>query len=287
MGPSRKIAAGAGALGAASPGSFLRSRVVPNFVDREGVLRMPTGESRPAIAPHRVNRREFLTRVGWGGAGVAALVASPRRIFAQGAAYPDWAPASPKPPKRGGALNRASAWDPPVLDPRLTNSVGLFQIASLVCNRLVRFPFSDEASNTADLTLKGDLAESWQSSPDFRVWTFKLRQGVKWHNVPPVNGREFVAADVKYCFEAYAKEGIQSFTFKEIEGMETPDKYTVRMHLNMPNVIPADPGRGGGRPLPARGAGAGRRSEEADGRHRALRAEGVLAESPRRARQEP
>ena len=92
-------------------------------------------------------------------------------------------------------------------------------------------------SGPADLTLKGDLAESWQASPDYRVWTFKLRQGVKWHNVPPLNGRELVAADIKYCFEAYAKEGVQSFTFKEVEGMETPDKYTVRVHLQTPNVL--------------------------------------------------
>ncbi|HEX9125754.1 MAG TPA: ABC transporter substrate-binding protein, partial [Methylomirabilota bacterium] len=124
-----------------------------------------------------------------------------------------------------------------MLDPRLTNSVGLFQIASLTSNRLVRYPFSDEAANTTDLALKGDLAESWQGSPDFRIWTFKLRKGVKWQNVPPLNGRELVAADIKYCYEAYAKEGVQSFTFQEIEGMETPDKYTLRIHLKTPNTM--------------------------------------------------
>jgi peptide/nickel transport system substrate-binding protein len=187
-----------------------------------------------------VARREFLKTAGWTGLGVTAFVAGPGRgrVFAQGAAqYPDWIPPSPKPPKRGGTMTRASAWDPPVLDPRLTNSVGLSQIATLTSNRLVRFPFSDEAANTTDLTLKGDLAESWSGSKDFRVWTFKLRPGVKWQNVPPLNGREFVAADVKYCFEAYAKEGVQAFTFREIEGIETPDKHTVRIHLKSPNVM--------------------------------------------------
>jgi ABC-type transport system substrate-binding protein len=134
-------------------------------------------------------------------------------------------------------MTRASSWDPPVLDPRLTQSVGLFQFAGLTSNRLVRYVFPDEASGANDLALKGDLAESWQSSADNRVWTFKLRQGVKWQNVPPLNGRELVAADVKYCFEAYAKEGVQSFNFQEIEGMETPDKHTLRVHLNTPNVL--------------------------------------------------
>ena len=188
----------------------------------------------------RVNRRQFLAHVGWGAAGTTALVvgAGWGRVAAQTASpYPGWIPPSPKPPKRGGILTRASSWDPPVLDPRLTQSIGLFQFATLTSNRLVRYAFADEASGPTDLTLKGDLAESWQSSPDHRVWTFKLRQGVQWHHVPPLNGRELVAADIKYCFEAYAKEGVQSFTFQEIEAVETPDKYTVRVHLKTPNVL--------------------------------------------------
>src|SRR3989449_2867478 len=188
----------------------------------------------------RLNRRSFLKRAGWGGVGATAFVGASRRpIFAQTTpvSYPDWIPASIKPPKRGGTLARASAWDPPVIDPRLTQSVGLFQFAGLVHNRLVRYRFTDEATGTNDLTLVGDLAESWEANSDQRVWTFKLRHGVKWQSVAPLNGRELVAADVKYCFEAYAKEGVQSFTFREIEGMETPDKYTVRIHLKTPNVL--------------------------------------------------
>src|SRR5262249_22301736 len=188
----------------------------------------------------RGTRREFLKRVGWGSAAMTTLIAGTHVKLAAAdttSQYPDWIPPSPKPPKRGGILTRASEWDPPVLDPRLTNSVGLFQFASLVGNRLVRYPFSDEATSPTDLTIKGDLAESWQSSADHRVWTFKLRQGVKWQHVAPLNGRELVAADIKYCYEGYAKEGVQSFTFREIEAIETPDKYTVRIHLKTPNVL--------------------------------------------------
>src|SRR5213594_2052224 len=187
---------------------------------------------------HRqLNRREFV-RISAAGAGATALLAGGRRPAAAAASpYPDWLPASTKPPKRGGVLTRASAWDPPVIDPRHTQSVGLFQFAGLTSNRLVRHPFSDEATNPNDLTLKGDLAESWSANADHRVWTFKLRQGVKWQNVAPLNGRELTAADVKYCFEAYAKEGVQPFTFQEIEGMETPDKHTLRVHLKTPNTL--------------------------------------------------
>ena len=200
---------------------------------------MPATDPRNR-ARRRVTRREFLERAGLTGAGAAALASGiPRgRAWAQaGTSYPDWIPASTKPPKRGGVLTRASAWDPPVIDPRLTQSVGLYQFVGLTSNRLVRYTFSDEATGPSDMTLKGDLAESWQSDSAYRVWTFKLRQGVKWQNVAPLNGRELTAADVKYCFEAYAKEGVQTFTFQEIEGMETPEKHTLRVHLKAPNTL--------------------------------------------------
>src|SRR6266850_8027469 len=187
----------------------------------------------------RLNRRSFLKRVGWGGVGATALVSASRRpaIAQSSSPYPDWIPASTKPPKRGGSIARASAWDPPVIDPRLTQSVGLYQFAGLVCNRLVRYRFTDEATGTNDLTLVGDLAESWEAQPGHRVWTFKIRQGVQWQNVAPLNGRELVAADVKYCYEQYAKEGVQAVNFQQIEGMETPDKYTLRIHLKGPNTL--------------------------------------------------
>jgi len=43
----------------------------------------------------------------------------------------------------------------------------------------------------ADGSLKGELAESWDASPDARVWTFNLRRGVTFHN-----GKAFAAEDV-------------------------------------------------------------------------------------------
>src|SRR5215468_11764316 len=201
---------------------------------------MPSASHGRPDDRHGVDRRGFLKRMGWGGVAATTLAtgAKHRPASAQTAAsYPDWIAASTKPAKHGGTMARASAWDPPVIDPRLTQSIGLFQFAGLVCNRLVRYRFTDEATGTNDLTLVGDLAESWESQPGHRVWTFKLRQGVKWQNVPPLKGRELVAADVKYCYEGYAKEGVQAFTFQEIDGMETPDKYTIRIHLKTPNTM--------------------------------------------------
>jgi len=42
-----------------------------------------------------------------------------------------------------------------------------------------------------------DLAEGWEELDD-TTYVFYLRKGVKWHNKPPLNGRELVADDVKF-----------------------------------------------------------------------------------------
>jgi len=66
--------------------------------------RDPRGTTR-----RNVTRRDFLKRAGWTGAGMTALVvgAGRGRPSAQPAVtYPDWIPASTKPPKRGGVGTR-------------------------------------------------------------------------------------------------------------------------------------------------------------------------------------
>ena len=44
--------------------------------------------------------------------------------------------------------------------------------------------------------LEGRLAESWEHSPDFRTWTVRLRDGIRWHDGAPVT-----AHDVKFTLD--------------------------------------------------------------------------------------
>jgi peptide/nickel transport system substrate-binding protein len=50
----------------------------------------------------------------------------------------------------------------------------------------------------------GDVAESWEISPDGLQITMKLRQGVKFHNKPPVNGRSLDMDDVTFSWNRFA-----------------------------------------------------------------------------------
>src|SRR5215831_16033288 len=117
-------------------------------MSRHVVLRAMTARPRRrSQMPHRgSNRREFLKTAGWGTVALTAGTVGTGRapVFAAPSKFPDWIPASSKPPKRGGTLTRASAWDPPVMDPRLTQSIGLYQFAGLTSNCLVRYTFPDE-----------------------------------------------------------------------------------------------------------------------------------------------
>ncbi|MCP4749251.1 MAG: hypothetical protein GY866_00010 [Proteobacteria bacterium] len=45
-----------------------------------------------------------------------------------------------------------------------------------------------------------ELAESYHQ-PDNLTYVFKLRKGVRFHNIPPVNGCGMTSADVKYSIE--------------------------------------------------------------------------------------
>src|SRR5688572_18721701 len=63
----------------------------------------------------------------------------------------------------------------------------------------------------------GDAAESWEFSPDHLTLTLKLRQGVKFHNLPPVNGRTMDIDDIKFNFTRYTASGaLRSLMFNSV-----------------------------------------------------------------------
>src|ERR1700686_3259436 len=73
-----------------------------------------------------------------------------------------------------------------------------------VFNNLVIYK-QDVAQNSMD-TIVPDLAESWAWSGDNKTLTFKLRQGVTWHD-----GKPFTSADVKCTFDMLMGKSPQKF----------------------------------------------------------------------------
>src|SRR4030095_3517518 len=91
---------------------------------------------------------------------------------------------------------------------------------SMVYSQLVRFPNGPEQKHPADFTIVPDLAEKWTVSKDGTVYTFQLRKGVKFHNRPPVNGREVTAADVKYSIERFMAKSAFKARFQPVQSVD-------------------------------------------------------------------
>ena len=72
------------------------------------------------------------------------------------------------------------------------------------------------------------LAESWAESPDGKVYEFKLRRGLKFHN-----GDSVTAEDVKWSFERYKGAGAKVLQ-ERVQQVEIVDPLTVRFHLKEP-----------------------------------------------------
>jgi peptide/nickel transport system substrate-binding protein len=141
-------------------------------------------------------------------------------------------PTAGEKPRYGGIVRMAER-EPPNLDPHLNVSFLTQNAASMVYNGLVRLTYASEQQNPTDLTIMPDLAERWEYTDD-RTLVFYLRQGVKFHNKPPVHGRELKAQDVKYSMERFAaKSGFRS-RFDDVDRIEVVDDYTVKIITKHP-----------------------------------------------------
>ena len=64
--------------------------------------------------------------------------------------------------------------------------------------------------------LTGALAESWEQ-PDATTFILHIRQGVRWHDKPPMNGRELTAQDVEFNFHRMLGNKLTGTQFSEAE----------------------------------------------------------------------
>jgi peptide/nickel transport system substrate-binding protein len=107
--------------------------------------------------------------------------------------------------KRGGINKLSIQVEPGSLDVA-TGQTSLNSPSQLVYSGLVREkPGYLQAPEYSEFV--GDLAQSWELSPDKLQITFKLRPGVKFHNRPPINGRAFDAEDVVQSWNHFARIG--------------------------------------------------------------------------------
>src|SRR5215475_15551595 len=171
-----------------SPGIRWRARGCPAHPTHKGGRCMETPQAHPRVM-RGMRRRELLKAGLAAGAMLSAWpLHRPQVLWAADAGQP----------KRGGIL-RVRGLDPPHFDPHFTLNVRTNATLSFAYSTLVRYTVGADVP-PGTFIIEPHLAERWEQ-PDDTTYIFHLRQGITWHNKPPVNGRELVAEDVKFTFD--------------------------------------------------------------------------------------
>lgn len=127
-------------------------------------------------------------------------------------------------PAYGGAIVSGSIGDISGFIPEVTSDSASHEAASYLFNSLIRYD--------KDIRLEGELAKSWEVSPDEKRIVFHLHKGVKWHDGVP-----FTSADVLFTYRkiidpktptAYAE------SYKQVRRASAPDPYTFVVEYGRP-----------------------------------------------------
>ncbi len=93
----------------------------------------------------------------------------------------------------------------------------------------------------SDTEVEGDLAASWDISPDGKVYTFKINPSARWQNVAPVSGRPVTAADIKWTWDLENDRIVPSYgsAYRSrwpdaIDSMDAVDAKTLVVKLKAP-----------------------------------------------------
>jgi peptide/nickel transport system substrate-binding protein len=130
-------------------------------------------------------------------------------------------PASNEPRELTIALDQ----DPVGFDPHLVPALSSKRVYNLVYDTLTKMD--------PDMNVVPNLAREWTFAPDGKTVTFKLHEGVKFHN-----GRAMTSEDVKYSFERILNPdtgALAASFFTSVESIETPDATTVVFRLKNPD----------------------------------------------------
>jgi peptide/nickel transport system substrate-binding protein len=137
--------------------------------------------------------------------------------------------ASAQQPKRGGTFQFAISAETPHYDCHGSDTYATLHFSSPFYSTLLRYDLSKFPA------VEGDLAKSWTVAPDKLTYTFRLNEGVKFHD-----GTTLTSADVKATYDRLRNpaEGVVSnrkATFSDINAIETPDANTVVFKMKAVN----------------------------------------------------
>ncbi len=169
------------------------------------------------------------------GCSSSSVTSPPGATGADGAPAPTPTAVIAPPPygSSGGALTVAAAAEIPHRDVHQEVQETLTALGpGLAYSRLLRLR-SGEGSNQPNLLLECDLCQSWELTDDL-AYEFKLRPGVLWQNIAPVNGRALTAQDIVFSFDRLKTPGWPNAPLLASIGESVAlDDLTLRVELSL------------------------------------------------------
>jgi peptide/nickel transport system substrate-binding protein len=171
----------------------------------------------------RISRRAFVA----GAVGATALAA-----LRCGGDNDETSPSQPTPTlgplKRGGVFSLGTTVPALSIDPHTEVTMGL----AFVCF-IYGYLLHESTPPGSAPTLVFDHAEALEQ-PDDLTFIFKMRQGVRFQDLPPVGGREITAEDAHYSFQRIASLQSTPFWTDGIRRLSVPDSYTFAVDTASP-----------------------------------------------------
>jgi peptide/nickel transport system substrate-binding protein len=190
---------------------------------------------------HSITRRELVRR---GGAAAAVLSLGPLAASAQGAT--GGLLEAEATPRRGGTLKLATSIPNLDYNPVTYTAQEDYFVVYNMYRGLTIY-------NTAKKDFVLDMADDVDISRGGRVWTYRLKRGVTFHD-----GGELVARDVKYSVDAKTSpksKSSQKSYYPTGMRVRVVDKYTVQFILDKPTaLLPSALGPASGAIFPERAA---------------------------------
>jgi len=133
-------------------------------------------------------------------------------------------------PRRGGVLLAAIGADAPSLDPHQEQTFATLQPMAPLYSTLLQI----EPGNYPNVI--GDVASEWNVSPDGLTYTFKIRQGIRFHDGSPLTAADVKASYDKILFPPQGVRSIRKHHYSAVASIEAPDPSTVVFKLKFPSA---------------------------------------------------
>ena len=133
-------------------------------------------------------------------------------------------------PRRGGVLLAAIAADAPSLDPHQEQTFATMQMVAPLYSTLIQI---DPLQYPKVI---GDAATDWKIAPDGLTYTFKIRQGIRFHDGSPLTAADVKATYDKIVFPPAGVRSIRKNAYAAIGSIEAPDPATVVFKLKHPSA---------------------------------------------------